>query len=277
LLPAGTVLTCSLHLFCALAGAGVLALPNALAWLGWVAGPLLILLVYSITLLMMRLLASCYRVNDVEHDRYHHCVSHILGTRQAFLCSLFQITTLILADIALTITGATTAQDLALRAAGVDSGTAWYTKVWVMVLFFGAVELFLSQVRNLEEAWWVSAIGSMCTIICVVIVLIISGININGGAKGSVHGIQALPSTTDPGVDVPISTAKKAFGVLNALGMIAFGYSGSQVLLEIQHTLGQPPQPVASMKKVCNIAITMAVILYLAVGCLGYAAFGNSE
>lgn len=77
-LPAGTVATASMHFFCAMVGSGVLAFPRAVAWLGWVAGPFLVVVFFAISLLAARLLALAYRVDGVEHSRYHHAVNHLL-------------------------------------------------------------------------------------------------------------------------------------------------------------------------------------------------------
>jgi amino acid permease len=72
LVTAGNIFTASMHVFCAVVGAGVLALPYSVSWLGWVAGPIMVILFYLFSLLSSRLLASCYEVNGIEHGRYHH-------------------------------------------------------------------------------------------------------------------------------------------------------------------------------------------------------------
>ena len=73
-----------------------------------------------------------------------------------------------------------------------------------------------------------------------------------------------------------MTTAGKAFGVINALGAITFAYGFSIVLLEIQDTLHQPPSAEKQMKKACNISITGDFLFYFTVGITGYAAEGNS-
>ena len=57
------------HTFCAVVGAGVLALPQAVAWLGWVAGPLCIISFYLVSLMSSKMLADVYEVDGVEHAR----------------------------------------------------------------------------------------------------------------------------------------------------------------------------------------------------------------
>lgn len=257
----GSVRTAASHFFCAMVGSGVLAFPRAVAWLGWIAGPILIIVFYCVALVTAGLLASCYRVNGKEHGRYHHAVNSILGKRHALACSIFQLLTLFLVDIAWSITGATSAKAIATDLCSDPNNC--FNSIWVMGLLFGAVELVLSQVRNLEEAWWVSATGVAMSFIYSIIAFVCAAVQAaSTGGQGTVGGIAA--GSTD-----------KAMGVLNALGIIAFGFSGGQVLLEIQDTLRQPPSPVAQMKKANVWAISGAALFYISVALTGYAAYGN--
>jgi hypothetical protein len=81
--PAGTVFTAVAHIFCAVVGAGVLGLPNAVSWLGWVAGPLCLVAFYLVALWSSIMLSKVYSVDGIEFARYHHAVRHILGQRCA--------------------------------------------------------------------------------------------------------------------------------------------------------------------------------------------------
>lgn len=128
-----------MHLFCAAVGAGVLGLPYAVSWLGWVAGPLMLFLFFLLARWTSILLAEVYSVNGVEHAReqrgcaalplrqfshagralpcasraalldrracssmagYHHAVRHLLGDTGARWASGFQVTNLLLLCIA---------------------------------------------------------------------------------------------------------------------------------------------------------------------------------
>ena len=61
-----------MHIVCAVVGAGVLALPYSVSWLGWVAGPSLVLIFYLIALMSSHMLAAVYEVDGIEFSRYHH-------------------------------------------------------------------------------------------------------------------------------------------------------------------------------------------------------------
>ena len=77
-LCAGTLNTAIAHIFCAVVGAGVLGLPNSMAWLGWVAGPICIVLFFAVSMWSSHMLARLYCVDGIEFARYHHAVQYIL-------------------------------------------------------------------------------------------------------------------------------------------------------------------------------------------------------
>jgi amino acid permease len=286
----GTVWTTSLHVFTAIVGAAILALPKVLSWLGWVAGPILLWIFFAISLLASRMLSSCYESDGVEHARYHHAVRHLLGRRNAFVVSMFQLINIFLMMITFTITGSDAMMRIGYWACSYEGKTEEENLndpsclssstggQWKMALVFGGLELFLSQVENLEEAWWISLLGSLASVVYVLIVLIIALAN-SGNGGGSVTGITTATEceiNTSTGVEYEtISTADKVFGVLNALGSIAFSFNFSLILLEIQDTLKQPPSAVKQMKKTCNIAISLSFCCYFLVAVSGYAAEGN--
>ena len=60
----GTVWTASAHIITAVIGSGVLSLGWAIAQLGWVAGPAVMLLFSFVTYYTSALLADCYRSGD---------------------------------------------------------------------------------------------------------------------------------------------------------------------------------------------------------------------
>lgn len=80
----GTVWTATAHIITAVIGSGVLSLAWAMAQLGWVAGPLSLLLFATITFYTCGLLADCYRVGDPVTGKrnytYTEAVQSYLGT-----------------------------------------------------------------------------------------------------------------------------------------------------------------------------------------------------
>lgn len=61
---AGTVWTASAHIITAVIGSGVLSLAWAIAQLGWVAGPVVMILFSFVTYYTSILLSACYRSGD---------------------------------------------------------------------------------------------------------------------------------------------------------------------------------------------------------------------
>jgi len=60
----GTLWTASAHIITAVIGSGVLSLAWAIAQLGWIAGPAVMILFSAITYFTALLLTDCYRTGD---------------------------------------------------------------------------------------------------------------------------------------------------------------------------------------------------------------------
>lgn len=57
----------------------MLGLPNSVAWLGWVAGPICLIAFFSISMWSSHMLAQLYRIGNLEFARYHHLVRRGAG------------------------------------------------------------------------------------------------------------------------------------------------------------------------------------------------------
>lgn len=254
----------------AVIGAGVLALPNALGNLGWIAGPICILGFAVVAYTASMMLAEVYDYKG-QHGRYINAVGAILGPRHAIGCALVQNTNLVMLGVAYTITAATSMEELAniacgnigTHTTGSDTGDC-FNKTWVMTIIFGGVQIFASQFKNLEEAWLMSAVGGISSFGYSIIALVLSIVKVGDGEHhGTVAGIPGTP-------------ADKAFNVLNALGAVAFAYAFTVILLEIQDTIKEPPRAVLSMRRAINAALSVSVFFYLLVAVFGYLAFGDT-
>jgi amino acid permease len=235
--------------------------------------------------LLIKISTPFFEINSegVTHARYHHAVRHILDRKSAIIISTLQTLQLVLIGVAYTITGASSIVEIGYlscslggmtdeeisntgRCLSQDTGGQWKSS-----LMFGALELVLSQFRNLEECWFLSAIGTVGSLTYALIALILSLAN----AKNGLGTIEGIPIGFDQNGTI-VSTADKAFGMMNALGSLSFAYGFSVVLVEIEDTLKQPPAAAKSMKKSVNIAVTGAFVFYALVAFAGYAALGNS-
>lgn len=242
---------------------GIIALPRAIARLGWIAGPILLVVFLFITILTMWLLVDVYEVNGVENGRYHLAVRNVLGNRYAVACLLMQLLATTLTNIAYTIGGASglhRVAQLACEINGTASDDCWDT-TWKLTLVFAASLVPAVQIPNLEDAWWSSALGVFMTLNYSVIAMALSIKNASHH-DGTIGGTSTTP-------------AKKAFQVLGSLGSLAFAYAAHAVALEISDTVRQPPKTSKVMRKAISVSLFGIFALYSTVGFAGYSAEGN--
>ncbi|CAI0458140.1 unnamed protein product [Linum tenue] len=77
------------------------------------------------------------------------------------------------------------------------------------------------------------------------------------------------------GTSTTVSEAQRLWRIFQAIGDIAFAYTYSTVLIEIQDTLKSSPAENKTMKRASFEGISTTTIFYLLCGCVGYAAFGE--
>ena len=130
------------------------------------------------------------------------------------------------------------------------------------IVLFGASQLFLSQLPDFHSLWWVSLLGAAMSVGYCSIAF--------GASVAASTSAASPPPLTRPNE----SSADHFFGVLNALGSIAFTFGGQAVLPEIQATLARPPKTPVSMMKGISVAYVIVIAAYFSVAVSGYAAFG---
>lgn len=85
----GTVWTTSSHIITAVVGSGVLSLAWAMAQMGWVVGPAVMIFFSVVTLYTSALLADCYRSGDPVSGKRNYtfmdAVQTILGNKYTHL------------------------------------------------------------------------------------------------------------------------------------------------------------------------------------------------
>jgi amino acid permease len=87
----------------------------------------------------------------------------------------------------------------------------------------------------------------------------------NGKVMGSLTGISIGT----------VSETQKIWRSFQALGDIAFAYSYSLILIEIQDTVKSPPSESKTMKKASLVSVAVTTLFYMLCGSFGYAAFGD--
>lgn len=256
----GNLFTATSHIITAIIGAGVLGLSYSLAWMGWPAGIACICGFYAVTLLTSMLLAKTYEVGGHKHRRYTDAVRDILGHRAEVALFVLQHANLVLVGIAYTIAAGKSAEAVMRTATDTVESES---NIWQEVLVFGGIQLFFSQLPDLDAAWWSSVIGAAMSIGYSAVALGLCSAKASNG-HGTIGGI--------PGT----STSDKVFHVFQALGNFAFAYNFSTVLLEIQDTLREPPKAEKTMGRAIHISVATTFVFYLSIAVTGYLALGDN-
>ncbi|KAK2438854.1 Amino acid permease 2 [Trifolium repens] len=270
----GSVWTASSHIITAVIGSGVLSLAWAIAQLGWIAGPAVMILFSLVTIYTSSFLADCYRSGDINSGKrnytYMDAVRSILGGANVTFCGMFQYLTLFGIVIGYTIAASISMTAIkrsnCFHKSG-DKSPCQMSSNQYMIMF-GVTEIFLSQIPDFDQIWWLSSVAAVMSFTYSIIGLAlgIAKVAENGIIKGSLTGINIGA----------VSETQKIWKTFQALGDIAFAYSYAVVLIEIQDTLKSPPSEAKSMKKATKISIAVTTTFYMLCGCMGYAAFGNA-
>ncbi|KAL9255053.1 Amino acid permease 3-like protein [Drosera capensis] len=272
----GNVWTASAHIITAVIGSGVLSLAWAIAQLGWVAGPAIMIMFSAVTYFTSSLLADCYRSGDPVTGKrnytYMDAVRSNLGGLQVKICGLNQYINLFGVAIGYTI-AASISMTAIKRSncfhASNDQDSCHISSIPYMIIF-SVVEIIFSQIPDFDQISWLSIVAAVMSFTYSTIGL---GLGIaytaeNGRIKGSLTGVSISGAVTE---------AKKIWWTFQALGDIAFAYSYSMILIEIQDTVKSPPSEAKTMKRATLISVAVTTIFYMLCGCMGYAAFGDSS
>ncbi|KAK7316835.1 hypothetical protein RJT34_00584 [Clitoria ternatea] len=269
----GTVWTAVAHIVTGVIGSGVLSLAWSVAQLGWIAGPLSLLLIASITLFTAVLLCNAHRYPDPElgphrSSSYLDLVHSHLGVSNGRLSGVivsislygFGIAFIITAAISLRAIQSSICYQNKVDKAACESGDAYY------ILLFGALQILLSQIPNFHNIKWLSVVAATMSFAYAFIAIGLCTAQIieKGHAEGSIEGISAS------------SGIEKLWLVSQALGDISFAFPFATIIMEIQDTLKSPPPENVTMKKASTISVAITTLVYLASSGAGYAAFGDN-
>ncbi|KAI3460562.1 hypothetical protein Pfo_017225 [Paulownia fortunei] len=306
----GTVWTASAHIITAVIGSGVLSLAWATAQLGWIAGPIVMFLFSFVTYYTSTLLAACYRSGHPDTGKrnytYMDAVRANLGGFQVKLCGSIQYLNLFGVAIGYTIASSISMMAIersnCFHSKGDNSPCRVSSNPYMIV--FGVVEIIFSQIPDFDQIWWLSIVAAVMSFTYSTIGLGL-GIAKVAGREGSPFGLlvfclfyeelsflilECFNGTfygfilTENGkirgslTGISIGTVtetQKIWRSFQALGAIAFAYSYSLILIEIQDTIKSPPSEYKTMKKATLLSVVVTTIFYMFCGCFGYAAFGD--
>ncbi|KZV23195.1 hypothetical protein F511_05034 [Dorcoceras hygrometricum] len=271
----GTVWTASAHIITAVIGSGVLSLAWATAQLGWIAGPTVLFLFSFVTYYTSTLLATCYRSGDPDNGKrnytYMDAVRSNLGGFQVKVCGAIQYLNLFGVAIGYTIASSISMMAIqksnCFHTKGDDSPCRVSSNPYMIA--FGAIEIIFSQIPDFDQIWWLSIVAAIMsfTYSSIGLGLGIGKVAENGKIRGSMTGV-SIGTVTE---------TQKVWRSFQALGAIAFAYSYSLILIEIQDTIKSPPSEHKTMKKATFLSVAVTTVFYMLCGCFGYAAFGDSS
>uniref|UniRef100_A0A0E0AAV2 Amino acid transporter transmembrane domain-containing protein n=1 Tax=Oryza glumipatula TaxID=40148 RepID=A0A0E0AAV2_9ORYZ len=271
----GTVWTATAHIITAVIGSGVLSLAWAMAQLGWVAGPITLLLFAAITFYTCGLLSDCYRVGDPATGKrnytYTDAVKSYLGGWHVWFCGFCQYVNMFGTGIGYTITAS-------ISAAAINKSNCYHWRghgtdcsqnTSAYIIGFGVLQALFCQLPNFHQLWWLSIIAAVMSFSYAAIAV---------GLSLAQTIMDPLGRTTLTGtvVGVDVDATQKVWLTFQALGNVAFAYSYAIILIEIQDTLRSPPPENATMRRATAAGISTTTGFYLLCGCLGYSAFGNA-
>ncbi|KAL9417651.1 hypothetical protein AB3S75_040605 [Citrus x aurantiifolia] len=269
----GTLMTASAHIITAVIGSGVLSLAWAIAQLGWIAGPMALMIFSFITGFTSSLLADCYRCSTTGRRNYTYMevVKSNLGEMKCKLCGLAQYANLVGTTIGYTITASLSMVAIkrsnCFHKEGHDAGC--HTSNNMYMIIFAIAEIILSQIPNFHEL-------SGLSILAAVMSFAYSSIGLGlAMAKITERGNHVNTSLTGVAIGVDVTSTEKIWSSLQAIGNIAFAYAYSIVLVEIQDTLRSSPPENKVMKRASFVGVSITTIFYMLCGTLGYAAFGD--
>ncbi|XP_071935302.1 amino acid permease 2-like isoform X2 [Coffea arabica] len=234
----GTLWTATSHIITAVIGSGVLSLAWAIGQLGWVAGPTVMLLFAFVILYTSNLLSQCYRsgnpVTGPRNYTYMDAVKATLGGRKVKICGLIPYINLF--GVAIGYTIAASVSMMAIKRSNCfhesnGKDPCHMTSNGYMITF-GIIEIIFSQIPDFDQVWWLSIVAAVMsfTYSTVGLSLGIAKVAENKSFRGSLTGI-SIGTITHAGT---VTATQKLWRSLQALGAIAFAYSYSIILIEIQ-------------------------------------------
>ncbi|KAJ3688417.1 hypothetical protein LUZ61_017581 [Rhynchospora tenuis] len=271
----GTVWSASAHIITAVFGSAVLSLPWAICQLGWVAGLATMLLFSFVTYYTSALLSDCYRSGDPctgnRNYTYMDAVQANLNDMKVKICGFLQYANLVSVAIGYTI--AASVSMVAIKRSNCfhkhEKQDTCLVSSNIYMIIFGIIQIIFSQIPDFDQISWLSIVATVMSLTYSTIGLGLGIVQVvaNGGIKGSFTGISI-------GVVTPMD---KVWRSLQAFGDIAFAYSYSLILIEIQDTIKAPPPSEAKvMKRSTIISVVVTTVFYMLCGCMGYAAFGDA-
>ncbi|KAK4724583.1 hypothetical protein R3W88_027362 [Solanum pinnatisectum] len=265
----GNAYTAAFHLLSTGLGNLAFVLPFAFTSLGWSGGIVVLTVFFAWRLYAICLLVSLHETADgTRYSRYIQLAIIAFGEKLGKCLAIFPIVYLSGGTCIMTIiTGGNTLQLFYKAICKNDqncldkspSGAEWYL---VFICLAILIALFSP---NLDSLTWVSFVGSIMGVSYFTILWTLSI------SKGRLNGVSYNPSDN-------VTTNMERFrDVLNGIAIIAMGFRGQNLVLEIQGTLPSNPKHPTRTRMYKGVIASYSFVAMcefpLAIG--GYWAYGN--
>ncbi|KAK3419358.1 hypothetical protein EUGRSUZ_H05096 [Eucalyptus grandis] len=267
----GTFWTASAHISLAMVGPVVLSVAWDFAHLGWIAGPAAMCLISLACYYTSRLLCDCYGTghpasgDDEPNYTYADAIrsSGIPNSEvKAKACAFIQYLTLFGRAINAAVGGFVSMAAIKyMNCIHESNEEECYIVSIPYAIIFGITEILLSQIPDFDGIWWVSIVSVVMFFTYSLIGLGLAIARVAAG--GSDESNEAVTGT------------QKIWMSFQALGDIASAYSFSEILIEIQDTIGSSNSK-TTMKNATLLSTVVITTFYMLWGCVGYAALGDS-
>ncbi|XP_044474968.1 amino acid permease 3-like [Mangifera indica] len=269
--PTGALWAATAHIVTALIGSGVLSLAWATAQLGWIFGPIVMLLFSLVTCYTFTLFADAISSEErAAYDTYMKIFESKLDRIKfkigevVYYISLFGVAI-----------GYTTESSACLNAIQwskwFHSGGDYHMNRILCVVIFGVIQMFFSQIYECKILRRITVFVTAVTSFAYSMIglgLSVAKVAVTGKFMGSSTGI-SIGTVTE---------TQKIWRTFHAVGVIAYAYSYFIILIEIHGSINSPTSERETLKKASRasvISVVLTTLIYMLCGCFGYAAFGD--
>ncbi|KAI8388271.1 transmembrane amino acid transporter protein-domain-containing protein [Radiomyces spectabilis] len=245
----GSFFTAYFNVVCVVAGTGTLGLPKAFADGGWL-GILILILAYAMAVYSGIVLIRCLYCKPGErlHD-YKAIGTAAFGWVGYIIASALHFLNLFGCPALYLVLAAGNMHALLQNTAGALDPTKW-TIIWAAFLLIPSLTM-----KTLKEVTSIAAVGAICTMMAVFVVLIQAPMDHNSNPK---------PEYATTGV---IWT-----GFPSSLATIAFSFGGNNTYPHVEHALKKPHQ----WKWAIVAGLSTCTCLYFLTAIPGYWSYGGA-
>jgi amino acid permease len=240
--------------------AAVAALPYSMAYLGWAGGMILFATATATSFYSGQCLIDCQ--NTRRHTTYSDLADDIMGDGWS-LRWVRPFQGIVFATVAISTVIALGAL-MGIMDEEVDGTKDISDSAWIAIA--GLMLLIVSLAPSIDKSWTVSLVGTIATLVAVLLLIVGSGLAIGKNAD-------------DVSFGRPDGNSRDyVVGVMESFGIVAFAYGGHSVIPDVHHSLGHPTESASrsAMTKGWRTSYFVIAPSYLIVMCTAYAAFGST-